>query len=125
MSGYVQLATNAEDEDVRRKASDRILDTFLPTQNKIQQASGTTIQIVNALPVPEVRAIGGKESPTVEIAATSYALVSPKKRLIEPESSDEQKRRSQFLGPNKMTGDKLAATESPRPIELPTPLKKL
>lgn len=121
VEGYIDLATNEDVEpDVRRKASDRILDTFLPTAGKLQHAQGTTIQILNALPLPEVRVIDGKEAPTATLGPAKFALTSPKKRTILPANEDTtQKRRQQFLGPQVTT-----SSESPAPVELPTPLKK-
>ncbi len=98
MNGYINLATNEEiDPDTRRKASDRILDTFLPnTAGKIQQGHGTTIQILNAMPIPEVRMDDGKAAPLVTIGETRYALPPPTKRTISPVTD---KRRSDYLGP--------------------------
>lgn len=130
VAGYVDLATNPEvDPDVRRKASDRILDTFVPTQGKMERVGNTTIQILNALPVPEVRAIDGRESTVVEIGEVKYALPVSQKRLIKPAPADAQKRRSQFLGPVVPGTTKFGVpnvdAKSPSPEESLTPMKKL
>lgn len=98
---------------MRRKASDRILDTFLPTHSgKVQQAPGTTIQILNAMPVPEIRAVGGKETPLLEVGGSKYALPAPTKRTIVP--APEQRQRAQFLG-----GEVKPGSKSPEPAHVP------
>ena len=123
VDGYKQLALTADDEEVRRKASERILDTFLPPpQAKLQQAPGTTIQILNALPIPEVKMVEGREAPHVEIGQVKYALTSPKKRTISP--AEEPKKRERYLGPTSMQGDAATGGSSPAPIEIPTPITK-
>lgn len=123
ISGYTSLALTAEDEDVRRKASERILDSFAPVQGgKLQQAPGTTIQILNALPLPEVRMVDGKEATTVEVLDTKYAVQNPTKRKIEPSPTPE--RRDKYLGPASVQSDQLTGAMSPAPMEIPTPIKK-
>ncbi len=124
VEGYTELALYADDEDVRRKASERILDNFAPVQGRgqLQQAPGTTIQILNALPIPEVRMIDGKESPSVEIKDVKYALTSPKKRVILPDAAPERKEK--YLGPASVQNAQSTGAVSPAPMEIPTPIKK-
>jgi hypothetical protein len=119
VSGYVDLATSQEvDPDVRRKAADRILDTFLPTAGKIQTAPGTTIQILNSMPLPEMMVTDGKESKAIDVMGKKYVLPVQTKRKIGPSAPDENKRREHFLGPKHAMG-----SASPAPDESPTPLK--
>lgn len=121
IEGYVALATGSEDDDVRRKASERILDTFLPPPNRsLQQApgAGTTIQILNAMPIPETRVIDGKESKMVEVGGRPYALPPATKRIVNA-GADVQKKKSQFLGPQHTP-----ASSSPAPAELQTTIIK-
>lgn len=113
---YVELATNpAVDEDVRRKASDRILDTFLPTNvPKIGHIGGTTVQILNAIPIPEVRMIDGRPDQTLLVGGTPVAIP---RRMIGPGDPDPKTRRQSFLGPaaTDAKGNLTKAT-SPMPV---------
>lgn len=124
VSGYTELALYADDEDVRRKASERILDSFAPVQGRgqLQQAPGTTIQILNALPIPEVKMVDGKEAPMIEMGEVKYALTSPKKRTILPEPAPERKER--YLGPASVQNGQATGATIPAPLEIPTPIKK-
>ena len=123
IEGYIELATMADDDDVRRKASDRILDTFLPTNKpavQLQHGGGTTIQILNAMPVPETRIIDGKQAPLVEIGGTKLSLPAPVKRKINAGAEDQnQKTKRAFLGPQHTGG-----STSPAPTESPTLIPK-
>lgn len=114
IESYVELATSDEIEpETRRKAADRILDTFVPTVGKMQHAPGTTIQILNAMPIPEMKVIDGKETKLLEVGGSKYAIPPPVKRVITPEPEQPTKR-AQFLGPEFTPGSK-----SPAPEEKP------
>src|SRR5262245_61533449 len=70
----VQLALSAENEAVQLKASSRLLDEFSDNSRRLQHAPSTTVQILNNIPMPEVKVVNGKEADMVQIAGQPIAL---------------------------------------------------
>jgi hypothetical protein len=93
--GIVNLALRAEKEDVRLRASNRILDEF-SDRGRMLEKTKVQVQILNAIPMDRAAIVEGKEVPTVEWEGTQIAL--PKKiREIHP-APQEPIRGANFRG---------------------------
>lgn len=114
----LSLAKTAEKEDVRLRATIRVLGQF---EEKAKQSAvgGTTVQIMQNFQVPETLVVGGKEAPVVELAGSRIALPEKPKRVILPEEG--QVKRASYLGPKTATG--LDPSPAPRESETKMPAK--
>lgn len=89
----IDLALNAEKEDVRFRAGKWALEEFSDRGRKPQSLPQTNVQIINAIPFERTAYIGKKEAETVQIANVTVAL--PKVlREITPEPQTGSTRNS-------------------------------
>jgi hypothetical protein len=124
LKGMVDLALGAEKEDVRLRASSRILDEVSDNRRNLQAPAGATIQILNAIPFERTAYIGKSEAKVVEVGDAKVAL--PVRKKIVPEGVS-QKVKSQYMSGGKSpVSDSMskigpAVDNDPKPVKTKEP----
>lgn len=116
----ISLALGAEKEDVRLRASSRILDEF-SDRGKIVATAPVSVQILNAIPMDRAPVIEGKEAESLEWQGAKIALPKPL-RQVKPDSSVPRGKTSDWGGDRVASGRESEIGFSPDPaaVDVPT-----
>lgn len=115
----VNLALRAEKEDVRLRASSRILDEF-SDRGKIVATAPVSVQILNAIPMDRAPITEGKEAQSVEWEGAKIALPKPL-RQIRPDTGVSGTKTSGWGGERIASGREAEVGFSPDPVAVEVP----
>lgn len=115
----LDLALRAEKEDVRLRASSRILDE-LSDRGKPNLMQPVSVQILNAIPMDRAPVIEGKEGKSVEWEGAKIGV--PKNlRRISGSDSPVQSRGASYRGDKIQPGDVSSVGFTPDPVAVTVP----
>lgn len=117
----LELALRAEKEDVRLRASSKILDEISGNRGKPELAANVSLQIVNAIPLDRTPVLEGKPGQVVEWEGASFAAPKEIKRISGNSSPAEPKLR-EWVGQKIERGTETGVGFSPDPVSVDVPV---